>query len=50
VACGISGAPVERVARPLLPFLAVRIGTLFLITYVPELTLFLPRLLLGYGG
>jgi len=37
VACGISGAPV------------VMIATLFLITYVPELTLVLPRLLLGYG-
>ena len=49
VACGISGAPMERVVRPLLPFLAVMIATLFLITYLPDLTLFLPRLLLGYG-
>ena len=50
VACGISGAPMERVARPLLPFLAVMVATLFLITYLPDLTLFLPRLLLGYGS
>jgi C4-dicarboxylate transporter DctM subunit len=48
VACGISGVPIERVARPLLPFLAVMIATLFLITYVPGITLILPRYLLGY--
>jgi C4-dicarboxylate transporter DctM subunit len=50
VACGISGARIERVAGPLLPFLAVMIGTLLLITYVPGITLLLPRLLLGYGS
>jgi tripartite ATP-independent transporter DctM subunit len=49
VACGISGARIERVARPLAPFLAVMCATLLLITYVPEITLALPRLLLGYG-
>jgi C4-dicarboxylate transporter DctM subunit len=48
VACGISGASIERVARPLLPFLAVMIATLLLITYLPGITLVLPRLLLGY--
>jgi C4-dicarboxylate transporter DctM subunit len=48
VACGISGTSIERVARPLLPFLAVMVGTLLLITYLPGITLILPRLLLGY--
>jgi C4-dicarboxylate transporter, DctM subunit len=48
VACGISGTSIERVARPLVPFLAVMIGTLFLITYVPGITLLLPQVLLGY--
>jgi C4-dicarboxylate transporter DctM subunit len=48
VACGISGVPIERVARPLLPFLAVMTATLFLITYAPGITLVLPRYLLGY--
>lgn len=50
VACGISGATIEAVARPLLPLLAVMIATLLLITYLPSLTLLLPRLLLGYGA
>lgn len=48
VACGISGATIESAGRALLPFLAVMVGTLLLITYVPEITLFLPHLLLGY--
>ena len=48
VACGISGTPLEAVFRPLLPLLAVMIGTVILITYWPELTLYLPRTLLGY--
>jgi C4-dicarboxylate transporter, DctM subunit len=49
VACGISGAPMAAVTRPLLPLLAVMIAILLVITYVPDITLFLPRLLLGYG-
>jgi TRAP-type C4-dicarboxylate transport system permease large subunit len=36
------------VLRPLLPLLAVMVGTVILITYWPELTLFLPKQLLGY--
>ncbi len=48
VACGISGASMEAVLRPLLPLLAVMVGTVILITYWPELTLFLPKQLLGY--
>lgn len=48
VACGISKVPLEAVIRPLLPLIGVMIATLMLITYWPELTLFLPKLLLGY--
>jgi TRAP-type C4-dicarboxylate transport system permease large subunit len=48
VACGISGASIEAVFRPLLPLLTVMVATVILITYWPELTLFLPKLLLGY--
>ena len=48
VACGISKAPIETVIRPLLPLLAVMIATLALITFVPEITLYLPQVLLGY--
>ncbi len=47
VACGLSKLPIEAVFRPLLPFLAVLLLTLLTISYVPEITLFVPRLL-GY--
>ncbi len=47
VACGLSKLPIEAVIKPLLPFLAVLLVTLMTISYVPEITLFIPRLL-GY--
>ena len=49
VACGLSKLPIEAVIKPLLPFLAVLILTLLTISYVPELTLLIPRML-GYVG
>jgi C4-dicarboxylate transporter DctM subunit len=48
VACGLSRLPIEAVIRPLLPFLLVLTVTLLVISYVPDITLFLPRLL-GYA-
>lgn len=45
VACGISKTPIEKVVKPLLPFLIFLIITLIIITIFPEITLFLPRLL-----
>jgi len=47
VACGLSKLPIEEIVRPLIPFLLVLVATLGVISYVPEITLFLPRLL-GY--
>ncbi|WP_197489613.1 TRAP transporter large permease subunit [Martelella sp. AD-3] len=44
VSCGITGQPITRVVRPLLPIFFVQIAGLLLITYIPELSLFLPRL------
>ena len=48
VACGLSKLPIEAVFKPLLPFLGVLIITLLIISYVPEVTLLIPRLL-GYA-
>ncbi len=47
VACGISGITIEKSVRRLLPFLLALLATVILISYVPQITLFLPRLL-GY--
>ena len=43
----IAGARFEEVTRAVLPFLVPLIVVLFLIAFVPELVLFLPRLLMG---
>jgi len=45
VACGISGIPIEKSIRPLLPFLFALLVTALIISYVPEISLFLPRLM-----
>jgi tripartite ATP-independent transporter DctM subunit len=44
-ACAVSKLPIERVIRPLLPFIAILIVTLMVITYVEGFSMFLPRLL-----
>lgn len=44
VACSISGQSIGAVTKPLLPIFGLQIVGLLLITYVPAITLFLPRL------
>jgi tripartite ATP-independent transporter DctM subunit len=43
VACGIANLSLERIARAVLPFLAVEIAVLLMVTYFEPMTLFLPR-------
>ncbi len=45
----IADVPLKDLVRDVMPFLAVMIAALALITFVPDLVLFLPRLL-GYQG
>jgi len=45
----IADIPLRDLVREVMPFLYVMIGALALITFVPDLVLFLPRLL-GYKG
>jgi len=47
VMCSISGETIERVSRPLLPFIIVEVLVLFIVSYWETLTLFVPRILLG---
>ncbi|HUF11231.1 MAG TPA: TRAP transporter large permease subunit [Rhodothermales bacterium] len=44
VGCALAGIPITRVIRPLLPLFAAMIVSLMIVTYVPELSLWLPRL------
>ena len=49
VVANITGQPVGRIIRELLPFLGALFIALGIITFVPDFVLFLPRLL-GYRG
>ncbi|NYT37873.1 TRAP transporter large permease subunit [Allopusillimonas soli] len=46
-ACAVADLPIERLIRPLLPFVGVVVACLMLITYVPEITLFFKQLVYG---
>lgn len=48
VGCSVGGVKIGEVIKPMLPFYAVLVGLLLIVTYVPQISLFLPRLLLGY--
>ncbi len=50
VAGAITGLPMERISKPILPMVFVLIGILLLVTYVPSLILSLPMLVWGPGG
>lgn len=45
VACGITGMKFENLVRSIWPFLIALLVALMLVTFVPQITLFLPRLL-----
>jgi TRAP-type C4-dicarboxylate transport system permease large subunit len=49
VAAPIAKVSLEDVSKAILPFLLVEITVLLLLTYMPSLTLLLPRILMGYG-
>ena len=45
IVSGISDTPLQQVIKAILPMILVMIGLLFLLSYVPEIILFLPRAL-----
>jgi tripartite ATP-independent transporter DctM subunit len=47
VGCGVAKMPITKVIRPMLPLFAAMIIALLMITFIPWITLFLPRLF-GY--
>ena len=50
VGCAIGRTPIERPAKNMLPLYAVMVIVLLLVTYIPDISLLLPRLLMGYAG
>ena len=47
VASSVSGEKTENIAYEMLPFLAIEVVVIFLITYFPALTMTIATLLLG---
>jgi C4-dicarboxylate transporter DctM subunit len=44
-ACAVGNTPLETVIKPILPMIAILTVTMLIITYVPDIAMFLPRLL-----
>ncbi len=45
IGCSVANIKIEKVVRPLLPMFIVMIIVLFLVAYIPELSLWLPEML-----
>ena len=45
VGCGVGETTISKVVRPLLPFFAAMVIALMIVTYVPEISLFIPKFL-----
>ncbi|SON52353.1 TRAP transporter large permease [Vibrio tapetis] len=49
IGCSVANISIDKVIKPLLPFYAALIVALAAVTFIPELSLFLPGLVLDYG-
>jgi len=45
VGCGVGKTTISKVVRPLLPFFAAMVVALMIVTYIPQISLFIPNLL-----
>ncbi|RCF51703.1 TRAP transporter large permease [Aeromonas hydrophila] len=48
VGCSVANISIDKVIKPLMPFYAAMFISLMLVTYIPQLSLWLPQILLGY--
>ncbi|PCD87253.1 Sialic acid TRAP transporter permease protein SiaT [Vibrio mediterranei] len=48
IGCSVGDVRIDKVIKPLLPFYAVLVLALMLVTFVPQVSLILPQLFLGY--
>ncbi|WEM45422.1 TRAP transporter large permease subunit (plasmid) [Photobacterium sp. DA100] len=48
IGCSVAKVSIEKIIKPLLPFYAALIAALLAVTFIPQLSLFLPNLVLGY--
>ncbi len=45
VGCGVGKTTIVKVSRPLLPFFAAMVVALMLVTYIPDISMFIPKIL-----
>lgn len=50
ITSGVSGTPLKKIVKEIWWPLAAMIAVLAILTYVPDVVLFLPRALMGYGA
>ncbi len=50
ISCSVGKVAIQDLVKPMLPFYAAVISILMLVTFIPEISLLLPRVILGYGG
>ena len=50
VGCSVGKVRLAQVIPYMLPMYIAMIITLLLVTFIPQISLFLPQLLMGYGG
>ncbi len=48
IGCSVAKVKIDKVIKPLIPFYAVLVVALMLVTFIPQLSLKLPQLFLGY--
>lgn len=48
VGCAIGKIPIEKLSRAMIPFYLTMIIVLLLVTYVPEIVMFMPNLMMGH--
>ncbi|MEH6530161.1 TRAP transporter large permease subunit [Photobacterium frigidiphilum] len=48
IGCSVANVSIDKIIKPLLPFYAALVIALMAVTFIPQLSLFLPSLILGY--
>lgn len=48
IGCSVGNVSIDKVLKPLLPFFLTLIVTLLMVTFIPDISLILPKLLLDY--
>ncbi len=49
IGCSIGEVSINKVLKPIIPFFVMLIATLLLVTFIPEISLILPKLFLNYS-